>query len=208
MIYLSDDYFTKYIDSFSYLISRASYEGYSLPYIEKVISYSSFINELERSNITTIAFTSMEKLYYELFPKYENNLFDYDPYNIYAWVSYIYFHLFLEFQITFELIFIILPIEDMLNLYKVYHEMDYKKMYEVFKSRVPYSYLDNIMKKKGISSNELSIISDIPFSTINALRYNKRNIAKLEVSSLFKIAKALNIKTESLLVSLELDIEE
>ena len=40
MIYLSDDYIEKYIDTLSYLINRAVEEGYSFDYIEKHIAYS------------------------------------------------------------------------------------------------------------------------------------------------------------------------
>lgn len=208
MIYLSDDYLNKYIDTFGYIFARSIKEGYSFSYIEKSISYSSMVEELERSNITTIAFSSSEKIYHDLLPLYSNNDFAYSPYDEFGWLGYIYVHLFLHFQITFELLFIILPIEKALSLYKIYHEMDISQTYAFFKESVKYSYLDNIMKAKKISINELSNASGISKSTINFLKYGKRDISKLETQKLFKISKALNVKMATLLNNLELEVSK
>ena len=73
MIYLSDDYVSKYSDVLSYLIARSHDEGYSFDYIQKSISYSIAVNELERSNVTIIAFSSIEKIYSDIFPPNQIN---------------------------------------------------------------------------------------------------------------------------------------
>ena len=205
MIFLSDDYLNKYIDVFGYIFARAIDEEYSLPYIEKIISYSSLVDELENSNITTIAFSSSEKIYHDLFPLHDNNGFVYNPYDQFGWIGNIYIHLFLKYEITFELLFIILPIERALSLYKLYHEMDYSQVYDLFDELIGYSYLDAILKKKNISSMELSKRSGVSFQTINALRYKKRDISKLESKLLFKISKGLRVKITTLLPSLDLE---
>lgn len=205
MIYLSDDYLNKYIDVLGYIFARSIDEQYSFSYIEKVIAYSSLADELEKSNITTIAFSSSEKIYYDLFPLHDNSGFFYNPYDQYGWIGNIYIHLFLKYEITFELLFIILPIEKALSLYKLYHEMDYSQIYSLFDELIGHSYLDALLRKRNISSQELSERSGVSFSTINALRYQKRDISKLENRLLFKLAKGLNVKLTSLLTSLELE---
>ena len=96
------------------------------------------------------------------------------------------------------------PIEKLISLYPLYHEMDYTQIVLLTNELVPYSYLDNIMKCRGVSSNELSKIAGIPISTINALRYKKRDINKFEAKQLLKIAHALDVKLESLLSSIDL----
>ena len=63
MIYLSDDYLTKYCDTISYLLARSYSEGYSFDFIQRTISYSRPISELEKSDITTLAFASFERIY-------------------------------------------------------------------------------------------------------------------------------------------------
>lgn len=206
MIYLSDDYVIKYIDTFGYIFSRSIKEGYTFPYIEKKISQSLIADELEKSNVTTIAFTSFEKIYQDIFPQFDNQDFVYNPYDQYGWIGYIYIHLFLHYQITFELLFIVLPLEEALSLYSLYHEMDYTKVISLFKERVEHSYLDNIMKRKEISTQKLSDSTGIPFSTLNAIRYGVRDISKLESKAFYKISKSLNIKMTSLITNLELEL--
>ena len=78
MIYLSDDYIEKYSNTLSYLIGRSANEGYSFDYIQRKISYSEAISEFEKSNVTIIAFTSMEKIYSGVFTDY-NNEYQYNP---------------------------------------------------------------------------------------------------------------------------------
>lgn len=198
MIYLSDDYISKYSDTLSYLIARSYKEGYSLDYIEKVISHSLMINELEKSNITIIAFSSMEKIYSEIFTMNDNN-FKLNIYDEFGWVGNIYMHLFLSLKITFESLFLIVPIKEMLDLYNLYHEMSYSQILEYVKEKNKYSTLDIVMKRRDISNSKLSAITGMSISTIRALRYNKRDISKLEAHKLLLLANALNVKMETLL---------
>lgn len=206
MIYLSDDYLTKYCDTLSYIIGRSINDGYSFSSIEKEIADSKMIKEFERSNITTIAFSSVEKLYSDIFPDSVNTGFKLNVYDVYGWVGLSYIHLFIEMQITFETLFIVLPIKEMINLYPLYHEMSFSQLLNHAKELIPYSYLDNIMKKQELSTNELSQKTGIPFSTINQLRYGKRDIGKLESNKLLTLSKFLNVRPESLLNSIQLDL--
>lgn len=203
MIYLSDDYIEKYSNTLSYLIGRSANEGYSFDYIQRKISYSEAISEFEKSNVTIIAFSSMEKIYSGVFTDY-NNEYQYNPYDIFGWVGYAYIHLFLNLEITFEALFFLIPIQEMLNMYKLYHEMDITHLEEYAKEVMKYSLLDVIMKRKKTSNNDLSKKTNIPVSTINSLRYGNRDITKLEAKKILSIAYALNVKIETLLTNIDL----
>lgn len=203
MIYLSDDYIEKYSNTLSYLIGRSANEGYSFDYIQRKISYSEAISEFEKSNVTIIAFSSMEKIYSDVFTDY-NNDYQYNPYDIFGWVGYAYIHLFLNLEITFEALFFLIPIQEMLNMYKLYHEMDITHLEEYAKEVMKYSLLDVIMKRKKTSNNDLSKKTNIPVSTINSLRYGNRDITKLEAKKILSIAYALNVKIETLLTNIDL----
>ena len=203
MIFLSDDYVEKYTNTLSYLIGRSIYEGYSFDYIEKSIAYSLPISELEKSNITIFAFSSVEKIYQYIFPIQDNN-YSFSIYDIYGWVGYTYMNLFLKLEITFEALFYVIPIEEMLNLYNLYHEMSFSKMVDYTKEKMKYSLLDMVMKRRGISNQELSNKTGISISTINALRYNKRDISKYEASKLLLLSRYLNVKMETLLPNIHL----
>ena len=203
MIYLSDDYVTKYSDVISYLLSRSYSEGYSFDFIQKNISYSKMMFELEKSNVTTIAFSSMEKIYYEIFPVRTND-FIFDEYGPFGWVGLMYVHLFLKKQLTLEAIFYVIPIEQMLHLYHLYHEMSLTEIDDYFDDVLKYSILDIVMKNQKISNTDLSKKTGISSATIKALRYGRRNLNKLESEKLLFIAQALNIKMETLLTSIHL----
>ena len=203
MIYLSDDYINKYCDVLSYLIGRSVEEGYSFDHIEKSLAYSSIANELERSNVTTIAFSSMEKIYSHIFPG-KDNKYDLDIYGLFGWVGYTYMHLFLSMEITFESLFYLIPIHDMLNQYHLYHEMDYKQILDYANEQIRYSILNVVMKRKKVSNNELSLSTGLSIATINALRYGKRDISKLAGDKLLLLSRALNVKIESLLPKIHL----
>ena len=207
MIYTSDDYLTKYIDTFGYIFARSAYENYAFGYVEKVLSYSQIVNELEQSNVTTIAFTSVEKIYADLFPRHANDGFVYNPYDEYGWIGHIYVHIFLKFQITFESIFMLLPIKEALNLYHLYHEMDITQVYDVFEEKMKPSIFAKYMKLRNISSNELSLLTGVSQATISSLRYGTRDINKFEALKLLKISSVLNIKMTSLLTNLSLVIQ-
>lgn len=204
MIYLSDDYVSKYMDVMSYLIGRSYHDGYSFDYIEKTISYSLLINELEKSNITLIAFTSVEKLYSDIFSNSVND-YVFDVYNIFGWVGYSYINLFLSLNITFEVLFSIISIKEMLNLYNLYHEMDFVHLLNHAKEQMRHSLIDVFMKRKKISNKSLSEKTQIPVSTINALRYGNRDISKLEADKLLKLSQILKVKMESLLPDIHLN---
>ena len=203
MIFLSDDYVTKYSDVISYLLGRSHNESYSFDYIQKTIAYSETINEFEKSNVTQIAFSSLEKIYFNTFPN-NSNAFTFSEYNAYGWCGYIYVHLFLKMQITFEALFYLIPFEEMLGLYHLYHEMSISQIEEYASNKLKHTMLDIVMKNVKISNNELAKITGISKATINALRYNKRDIAKLEADKLLSISQALNIKMETLLPSIHL----
>ena len=112
--------------------------------------------------------------------------------------------LFFDLKITFESLFIVLPIDKTINMYPLYHEMDYLQTLEFVKNKIKYSVLDEIMTFKSLSTQKLSRLSGVSFSTISALRYGKRDINKLEASSLLKLANALRVKVESLLTDINL----
>lgn len=204
MIYLSDDYIDKYQNVLGYLIGRAMSEGFSLKHIEKTISYSSAFINFENSDITEIAFLSKELISNKLFGFKSDNRYEYSPYGVYGWLGYTYIHLFFDLRITFESLFIVLPIDTAIKMYHLYHEMDYRQTLDAVKNGIRHSYLNMIMETKNVSSSKLSRLSQVKLSTISALRYGKRDINKLESLQLLKIAHALKIKVTSLLTDIDL----
>ena len=205
MIYIADDYVQKYENVLTYILGRSITKGYSFSFIERSIAYSIAFSEFEKSNVTRIAFSSNDELYKELFND-ENNDYKESPYDIYGWLGYVYVHLFFRFKITFEMLFIALPIETAISMYPLYHEMDITQLFEYFVEVLRPSSLSLVMKKRGFTMKKLSEASNVPFTTIRSLKLGYRDIDKLEVFKTVLIASALNVKIESLLKEIPLII--
>lgn len=199
MIYLSDDYVNKYQESLTAVIKEGTRKDFSFGYIERAISYSKTFSEFEKSNVTSIAFSSIEETkedVYSIDQRLCSN--DYDIYDEYGWIGYIYIKLFFSLNTTFENLFVVLPIEDALAKYHIYHEMDFSQIEDYVKAKIEYSYLNMHMKKQKISTSELAKVSGVNESTIRAIRYGKRDPNKLDLINAMKLSEALHIKTESI----------
>ncbi len=208
MIYLSDDYITTFQDTLGYIIGRTISNGYSPRFVERTIAYSSAFSLLEKSDITELAFSPKEYIFERMFDIDISNEYEYSPYDVYGWLGYVYIRLFFDLKITFESLFFVLPIDEAINLYPLYHEMDYLQTLEYAKGKVKHSLLDVIMACRKISSQKLSRLSGVSYSTISALRYGKRDINKLEGFSLLKLSNALRVKMESLLTDINLIFDQ
>ncbi len=207
MIFTSYDYIDKYIEVLNYLIARSISEQYSFDHIEKTIARSLPFTRFEKSDVTTIAFSSPKEIYSELFPNIKGD-FVINPNDIYGWIAFAYINIFLKKQVTFETIFAALPLEKMLLYYGPYHEMDISQLLELFDEKVGKSHLDLFMKKSDMSCVELAKQTNIPLPTIKALRYGHRDIAKMELYRTILISSVLHIKVESLLDKIPLDLQQ
>lgn len=207
MIFTAYDYIDKYIEVLNYLVARSISEQYSFDHIEKTIARSLPFTRFEKSDVTTIAFSSPKEIYSELFPNIKGD-FVINPNDIYGWIAFAYINIFLKKQVTFETIFAALPIENMLLYYGPYHEMDISQLLELFDEKVGKSHLDLFMKKSDMSCVELAKQTNIPLPTIKALRYGHRDIAKMELYRTILISSALHIKVESLLDKIPLDLQQ
>ena len=205
MIYKADDYVQKYENVLTYVLGRAITKGYSFSFIERSISYSITFSEFEKSNVTRIAFMPNDEIYEEIFNEVKNDYKE-NPYDIYGWLGYIYIHLFFRFKITFEMLFIALPIETAISMYPLYHEMDITQLFDYFAEVLRPSSLSLVMKRRGFTMKKLSEASNIPFSTIRSLKLGYRDIDKLEVFKTVLIASVLNVKVETLLKEIPLII--
>lgn len=104
---------------------------------------------------------------------------------------------------SFKEIISIVHIENILNLYNPYHEMDIKhfvdKMNELYNEAKPQTNLKLLRKKAGISQKELSDYSGIPLRTIQQYEQRQKNINNAQVNYLVALSKALYCNIEDLI---------
>ena len=199
MIYTAPDYLLKYSDTLSEIIVLAKLDEYSDDYIEQSISRSYMIKSFENSDVTEIAFSTTMKCYRDIFKDSRAFVDDIPLFTPYYWIGEMYCHLFLKYHLTFETIFTYFPLKLMEKQYYLYHEMGLFQFDEYAKKILQESPLSIHMKKRKINCLELSSLSGVSLSTLRALKSKKRDIKKLNIEALEKIAITLKTDVRSLL---------
>ena len=168
--------------------------------IERRISYSDFFIAIENKIDVPILYSNTNKILSSFYYELDTSKWSYKIYNQCSWLSELYLKIQRKTGLTFEAIFLYLPINDGLNMFPIYHEMDFQHSIDSFNERYQkHSILFNVMKKSRISIGELANESGLSYSMISSLRTRQKNIGRVAAENLFKIAKCLNVRIETLL---------
>lgn len=106
-------------------------------------------------------------------------------------------------SISFSDITSFIPIEEMLNMYFPYHEMDIRQfldaILEKYNSRKKDTNLKIRRMQLGLTQSELSKLSGIPIRTLQQYEQRQKNINNANVEYLISLSKVLYCKIEFLL---------
>lgn len=170
--------------------------------IQNKINLSSFIFFLERSEFIK---KIENKTYDDYFNKPLEDIFSditgnkiykdesYGILNDAYWSGYMYFDLFIKTNKPFSYIFLKLPLDKLLDMYPIYHEMDFSNLYEQF------VYLEKrktilrlLCEKHNTSLPKLSETIKIPLSTLS--KYNKSDeyLYNASFQNIIKISNFFN----------------
>ncbi len=104
---------------------------------------------------------------------------------------------------SFEEIFSLIHLNDMIGMYPVYHEMDIMRFVEKMDALSNNSTSATKLKIKrlncGLSQSELAKISGVALRQIQLFEQRQRNINNASAVTLFKLGKALSCSMDSLL---------
>lgn len=154
---------------------------------------SNFVSKLEEGDIDAICNISIEKAYFDV----TNETIKDDSYGIYNdayWSGYSYFELFLQTHKPFSYLFLKLPLEKMLDIYEIFHEMDFTSLLEYFKKRETEStILGTLCKKKKCSLTKLKEATGISINTLSKYRSSDEILYKASFQNIYKIAKYFEV---------------
>ena len=95
------------------------------------------------------------------------------------------------------------PLEDIIRMYPLYHEMDLshfvEQMERLLKKAYPQTKLRERRRNCGLSQSELSAEADVPLRQIQLFEQGQRDINKTSAITLLKLSKALHCRMEDLL---------
>lgn len=189
---LSNQDKNRYTDYMGRIISLAVSAKFHLELITDKLAKSDFVNEMELGENSIIYNMSP----YEIF----RNLFCADyvsdnssmNYNDAYWCGYIYSNIFFECKKPFQYIALKLPLERLLNMYPVYHEMDISQVYNDFKeAESSETIMRLLLKKHGMSAAELSRKSGVPLRTIARFKEKDEYLYKGTFNNIHSIASVL-----------------
>lgn len=192
----------------TYIFNKVFSYGYkyeiSTNVIEKYISSSSYVKDLERGFSIPILFRDVNDVLNNIIP---NNKAKDEEIEIYVetdWAALMYIELFDKYKITFEALFTYIPLKEMYEMFTLYHEMDITQLFKRFEQiRSQKSIIFLLMKKNKITSKRLSQETGLSISLIDSLKNGRRNIDKVEAKKLYFLANSLHVSIETLFSSID-----
>lgn len=196
---MNSTYLYDYVDSFERVLSIAYVKHYSLDAVERLISYSSFFQKIEKDYNRMAPIISNQALSKSLFPELDINLEEIPIHNQCLWVAESYLRIQQASKLTFEAIFLYCPISKMFNYFDLYHEMDFIQIINEFNSLFEkQSIFSLLLKKFHYSLNYVSEQTGLSYDTLYSLKSRRRDIKKINIESLIRIANVFNVRLETL----------
>ena len=192
-----------YLYDYTNLFERVLSVGYCLCYctsaIERAISYSSFFQKVENDKDTFAPIIVDSLLVKEIFPEYDVDLLTTPIYNQCLWAAEAYLRIQGESHLTFETIFLYLPIGKMYDLFSVYHEMDFSQIVQYFMSLTEKKTVFALLLDKfKYSIKDISETTNIPYATLFSLKQGHRDMKKTSIEVVNKLATLLRVRLETL----------
>ena len=175
-------------ETFSRLFVLAVRNKINLTSFTNLLCQSEFLSKIERNKIEDIMNIPIEKILFSITGfevKVDNS---YGVYNDAYWSGQNYFDLYLRTRKSFTYIFLKLPLTEMMNIYSIFHEMDFTSLLDYFnKKEKDKTILRLLCEKKNCSLNDISKATSLSLNTLK--KYNSsdellykgsfQNIAKL-----------------------------
>ena len=153
------------------------------------LANSDYVKNIEKGYLTDISDISVEEGYHSIVG---NNIAKDDSFGIYNdayWCGYCYFELFLMLRKPFSYLFLKLPLEKMLDLYNVYHEMDISQLVDYFHGKEKEETILRLLcKRYRCSINKLSKATGISVNTLNKYRSSDQSLYNASFQNIHKIS--------------------
>ena len=135
------------------------------------LSRSDFVKNIEKGHFVDIANKKTEELFFEIC---HNSLAEDDSFGIYNaayWCGEAYFYLFNKLHKSFSYIFLKLPFEKLIDLYDIFHEMDYSSLLNYFNEHEKDKTILRVLcEQKCCSISKLSKAIGVSVNTLS--KYN------------------------------------
>lgn len=193
----SNDEIVEYL---TFILSYGYDLNFSCDSLEKRISKSDFFIAIEKNEENPIIYIDAQELLNYIYHDVRNSNYGFNKYVECLWVSDLYYRLFKETHMTFEALFIYLPLEKAYSMFDLYHEMDFSHALNRFNELVKeQSLIHLLMRKYGFKREYISKQTGLSYQMITKLSNRSRDIRKLGLLNATKLANTLLIRMDTLL---------
>lgn len=194
------NYLYEYTDLLERVISVAYELNYRLSSVESQISHSPFFQKIEKSSYGMPPIITDIELVKQIYSNRDINIGEIPVYTISLWSAEAYLRIQEASKLTFEAIFLYIPIKRMFNYFSLYHEMDFSQIVdEFFRLYNANSVLAVLLNKDYRSTREISELLGISYETLFSYKQRRRDIKKMEAKSAYDLATLLRVRIETLL---------
>ena len=188
-------------ETFSRLFVLAVMNKMNFSAFTSMLEKSEYVNLIEKNEYNSLFDKPINSLFYEITGFMVSQDDSYGVYNDAYWSGQNYFDLHLKTNKSFSYIFLKLPFDKMMDIYTIFHEMDFTSLVDYFNKRCEEKTIVRLLCEKAKKSlNDISKETLIPLSTLkkynesDGILYNAsfQNISKLV--SFFNVNYSLFIK--------------
>ena len=196
---MNEYYLYEYSNLLERILSYGIYTKVTEDHLEKMIARSSFFQSIEKSNEGSSPITNDISLIKGLFPNSKINMVDVPTYTMSLWASESYIRIQNHTKLSFEAIFLYMPLEDMYRYFHIYHEMDFSQIIDLFlEKQKEKSILEILCERFGYKTKDVARITQIPYDTVQSLKLRRRNFLKTNVEIAYKLASLFKVRIETI----------
>ena len=195
---MKDSCLFEYANILERALSTGYKYGYSFDSIERNISYSPFFQLVEKSDHDFSPIVIDTALIKSLYLDIDVNLMDVPVYNQCLWAAESYMRIQHETRLSFETIFLIMPLKEMYSCFPLYHEMDFSQIVQLFlQKKEEKTVFAILLNKYGYKLSDIAKKTKISKETLYSLKQGKREIKKANVDIVQKLANFFNVRIET-----------
>ena len=181
-------------ETFSRLFVLAVRNKINFTSFTNLLCQSEFLSKIERNKIDDIINIPVEKILFSITGfevKVDNS---YGVYNDAYWSGQNYFDLHLRTKKSFIYIFLKLPLTEMMNIYSIFHEMDFTSLLDYFnKKEKDKTILRLLCEKKNCSLNDISKATSLSLNTLKKYNSSDELLYKASFQNIAKLIKYFDV---------------
>lgn len=175
--------------------------------IEGRIINSQIVNFLETNKDYFLEEKNDDEIICDLYSLNKNHQIDMNFSNLSLWIANAYLNLFFEFKKSFAYLFLYISLEEMVDKFDLYHEMDVTQMFEYFANQIKEkTLLSNLLKEKKLTTKQLSVLSGISINTLNGYCKSDSILYGASYEYVSLISQILNVKPNIFLKKLYISL--